>query len=122
MSSIIDPTTAKDLIKEYQAKNSTAGGPALITPNGEFLQGYFLDRSSIENVFSDPDITGLSLYLAVAPGYSGSGGNIFTVVFVGAVPNPDWVEGSATEKTYLSKGDIYDFNEFCPPRCTDLTM
>jgi len=120
MSSIIDKKTIQALILEYRAQNSSPDGPGLITPDGQYLNGYFIDRDSIEAVLSNPDIVGLSLHFAVTPGYSGSGKNIFTIAFCGSTPNPNWVEGSTTEKTYLASGDVYEFSAPCPPNCQDL--
>lgn len=120
MSAIIDKATAQSLIIGYQAQNSSPAGPGLITPDGEYLEGYFIDRASIDAILSNPDIAGLSLYLAITPGYSGSGKNIFTIVFSGSIPNPDWVAGSATEREYLTSGNVYEYTDICPPHCQDL--
>ena len=120
MSSVIDTQTAKNLILEYRAQNSATSGPGIITPDGHFLNGYFIDRTSIETILSNSDIVGLSLYLAIDPACSGSGKNVFTIMFSGSIPNPNWVEGSTTETTYLTTGDIYEYNDYCPPHCQDL--
>jgi hypothetical protein len=120
MASIIDPQLATSLIQEYQAQNSTAAGPAMMTPDGKFLNGFFIDRQSLEAILNNPNFVGISLYLAKDPNNVGSKENIFTIVFAGAEPNPNWVQGSTTATPYLNTGDPYDNLFPCPPYCGSL--
>ena len=116
MASKIDPTLAKSLIKEFQQQNSIAGGPALKTQDGSLLNGFFIDRQSLDAVLSDPEIVGISLSFAKHPSSVGSPDNIFTLVFSGAIPNTD----PKSTYSYLSSGDMYDNMAPCPPWCTGL--
>ena len=117
MASIIDPQLATSLIQEYQTQNSTAAGPAIMTPDGKYLNGFFIDRQSLEAILtSNPQIVGISLNLAKHPDFIGSKENIFTIVFAGAEPN----NAQNPVTPYISSGDIYDFVQPCPPYCSNL--
>jgi hypothetical protein len=116
MASIIDPTLAKSLIKEFRQHNSSAGGPALKTPEGHFLNGFFIDRESLENILKDPKNVGIHIHLAKHPDFAGKPDNVHTIAFVGSQPNT--APGAATP--YVSSGDIYEYSVPCPPYCTDL--
>jgi hypothetical protein len=116
MASKIDLALAKSLIKEFQQQNSAEGGPALKTPDGSLINGFFIDRQSLDTILSDPKIVGISLNHAKHPDFTGKPGNIFTLVFAGAVPN---TEPDATTP-YRSSGDIFDFMQPCPPVCSTL--
>jgi hypothetical protein len=111
-TAIIDPATAKSLIQEYQSQNSAPGGSAIVTPNGQFLNGYFLDRGSIEDLLSNPNAVGISLLLAKDPNFVGAPTRQFTVLFTGAT-------GSAAP--YLASGNIYGPTPPCPPQCVTLS-
>jgi hypothetical protein len=113
MASPIDPTLAKSLIKEFQAQNSSASGPGLTTPDGSFINGYFIDRQSLESILSDPAIEGISVQYAKHPDFAGQPGNVFTIVFVGAVTNTD--PGATMQ--YKSSGEYFDKTPPCPPVC-----
>jgi hypothetical protein len=121
MASIIDRTLAKKLISAYQAKNAAAGGPALKTPDGKFLNGFFIDRASIEAMLNcSPDIEGISLHIAVNPDFINDGSeNIFTIIFAGAEPNPDFTKTNGAPQ-YFSKYDVFDQVSPCPPTCSAL--
>jgi hypothetical protein len=116
MATIIDSTTAQSLIKEYQSQNAAANGPAIVTPDGSFLKGYFLDRDSLTAILNNPDVIGVSLHLAKDPNFVGSSGNQFTVLYVGALSNT----ASNPTTPYISTGDIYGDPPPCPPMCDDL--
>ena len=120
MASIITTQLAASLIQEYQAQNSTPTGPSIMTPDGQYLKGFFIDRQSLETILSNPAFVGLSVYLAKDPNFVGSKTNVFTLVFAGAEPNPNWVEGSTTTTAYINPGDVYDFTIPCPPYCGTL--
>jgi hypothetical protein len=114
MASIIDPESAKSLIQEYQQQNASAGGPAIKTPDDQFLNGFFIDRESLESVLSNPKVAGVSLHLAKHPDFAGSSDNKFTVVFAGAEPNT--AAGATTP--YVNTGDPFDNVMPCPPYCS----
>ncbi len=114
MAATIDPTLAKNLIKEYQQQNSAPGGPAIKTHEGHLLNGYFLDRQSLESILSNPKVAGVSLHLAKHPDFKGSPGNHFTVLYSGSEPNssPD------ANTPYVSTGDVCGPPPPCPPSCS----
>ncbi|HEY8784771.1 MAG TPA: hypothetical protein VIM16_24310 [Mucilaginibacter sp.] len=116
MASIIDPESAKSLIKEYQQHNASSEGPGLLTPDKQFLNGFFIDRQSLESVLSNPKVVGVSLHLAKHPDFAGSAGNHFTMVFAGAEPNT----AVGATAPYVNTGDAYDFTNPCPPYCSIL--
>ena len=116
MASIIDPTLAKSLIKEFQQQNAAAGGPALLTPDGQFLNGFFIDRQSLEAILSNPNVVGVSVNLAKHPDFAGKPDHVFTIAIVGAEPN---TAPNATTP-YVRSGDLYDLMPPCPPFCTSL--
>jgi len=113
MGSIIDPGSAQSLIQEYQQQNSAPGGPAIITPDSSFLNGYFLDRGSLEAILSNPNAVGVSVYLAKHPDFVGAGTHQFTLMYVAAEPNT--APGALTP--YVSTGDVYGDPPPCPPHC-----
>jgi hypothetical protein len=117
MASTIDPESAKSLIKEYQQQNSAPGGPAIKTHEGHHLNGFFLDRQSLESILSNPNAVGVSLHLAKHPDSKGSPDNHFTVLYAGAEPN---TEPNATTQ-YVNTGAIFDNSPPCPPFCSKLT-
>ena len=116
MASKIDPVLAKSLIREFQQQNAANGGPGLLTPDQSFINGFFADRESLEAVLSDQNVVGISLMHAKHPDFPGQDKNVFTIVFVGAVPNTH--PGATTP--YVSSGDYYDKLPPCPPACPDL--
>jgi len=112
----IDPTLAKSLIKEFRDQNVLASGPGLTTPDGSPINGYFVDRKSLEGILADPDVVGVSVEYAKHPDFVGQQVNIFTLIMVGAVPNTD--PNATTE--YKSNGMFVDQMPPCPPYCCDL--
>lgn len=116
MASPIDPALAKSLIKEFQAQNASASGPGLTTPDGSFINGFFIDRQSLETILSDPKVEGVSVKYAKHPDFSGQPGNVFTIIIVGAVTNTN--PAAATQ--YISSGEYFDQMPPCPPICTSL--
>jgi hypothetical protein len=113
MASIIDPESAKGLIREYRQQNASAGGPAIKTPDGQNLNGFFLDRESLESILSNPKVTGVSLHLAKHPDFKGSADNKFTMLYAGAEPN---TEAGATTPI-INTGNTYGDTPLCPPWC-----
>ena len=120
MASIIDPKKAKALIKEYQKQNAAQGGPCLVTPDKQYMNGYYIDRESIEAILSNPEFTGISVYLAKHPDYVDSKENCFTICFAGAQPNLKGGPGD-DPSPYTNPGDIYDRVDPCPSSCGDLS-
>jgi hypothetical protein len=109
MASPIDPTLAASLIKEYQDQNAATGGPALKTPDGPFLNGFFIDRKSLEDILNNnPDAAGISVHIAKDPVAAGKLDNIFTIFFAGA---------SGALPPFDRCSDIYGSNPPCPPWC-----
>ena len=116
MASKIDPALAKSLIKEFRQQNASVNGPALKTHEGHDLHGYFIDRESLENILKDPKVTGISLNHAKHPDAAGKPTNNFTLVYSGAIPNPE-----PTAKTpFVSSEDVYGPTPTCPPICNNL--
>jgi hypothetical protein len=116
MASIIDPTVAKSLIKEFQQQNASSNGPAIKTSDGQYLNGFFIDRESLDAILSNKNFVGLSVYLAKHPDFLGNPENIFTLIFAGAEPNNE--PGAKT--AYVNNGDVYDQLPPCPPYCGSL--
>jgi hypothetical protein len=116
MASIIDPELAKSLINEFQQHNSSSKGPHLTTPDGSFINGFFVDRKSLEGILSDSNIVGVSLQYAKHPDFTGKDDNVFTIILVGAVPNTD----PGATSMYKSSGDPVDKLPPCPPNCVTL--
>ena len=116
MASTIDPTLAKSLIKEFQSQNASASGPGLTTPDGAFINGFFIDRKSLETILSDSKIEGVSIEYAKHPDFVGQNTNVFTLIIVGALTNT--TPGATTQ--YISSGDYFDQMPPCPPICTTL--
>jgi len=121
MAEIIDRALAQILIKSYQARNTSQQGPQLLTTDQLFLNGYYIDRASLEAVLSNPQFSGITVYLGTHPDCMDSLKNIFTLIFTGAVPNPVYTAGDgATVSAYLNPGDIYEQVQSCPPYCGSL--
>ena len=119
MSTVIDKPTAKNLIAAYQAQNSGTGGPALKTPEGAFLNGFFIPRRVLDAILSDRDTIGVSVHFAKHPDLPNSADNIFTLVLAGAEINPDYPEVNGAAP-YVARYETWDQIGPCPPYCTDL--
>ncbi len=117
MASIIDPESAKSLISEYQQQNAAPGGPAIKTHEGHLLNGYFLDRESLEKILSNPKVAGVSLHLAKHPDFKGAQSNHFTMLYAGAEPNT----AKDAKTPFAAASDIYGPVPPCPPRCTTIS-
>ena len=113
MASTIDPESAKSLIKEYQQQNAAAGGPALKTSEGSFLNGFFISRESLERMLSNPKAVGVSIHLAKHPNFKGSTENRITLLYAAAEPDP--TTGGAP---YTNTGEICGDPPPCPPYCS----
>ncbi len=103
-------TDPKSLIAEYQQQNAMEGGPGLKTPDGSFLNGFYIDRKSIQDLLdSNPDISGISIQLAKDPSATGKPDNIFTIFYTGAIGDT---------APFTSSGGPYGPPPPCPPYCT----
>jgi hypothetical protein len=117
MATIIDRGQAQSLIQQFRKDNSSAGGPALLTPEGKFLNGFFIDADGIKKLLNDtPNLAGIHVYFAKHPSYDGKPDRVYTTMFVASVNNT--TPGAATP--YTSSGDILDMVPPCPPYCNDL--
>jgi hypothetical protein len=119
MASIIDKTLAKSLIKLYREQNAAPGGPGLLAPEGQFLNGFFIDRNSLDSILANQDIVGISIHFAKHPDFIDSDQNVFTIVFAGAEHNPDFKKGNG-QPPYVSRYETWDQVEPCPPVCAGL--
>jgi len=119
MASIIDKALAQSLIDSYRAQNSSSTGPGLLTPDGQFLNGFFIDRDSLDSILSNDDFAGISIHFAKHPDFPTGDQNIFTIIFAGAVPNPDYERGNGMVP-YLNNDHVFDQVEPCPPVCANL--
>jgi hypothetical protein len=119
MSAVIDKPTAKVLIAAYQTQNSGTGGPALKTPEGEFLNGFFITRRVLDAILSDKNTIGVSVHFAKHPDFPTSTDNIFTLVLAGAEPNPEYPEVNGAAP-YVGRYETWDQIGPCPPFCTCL--
>lgn len=114
MASKIDPRQAQSLIQEYRNQNKEAGEYALITPEGHHLNGFFLDRESLENILKNSKVAGIHVHLAKHPDIAGKPGKVCTMVYSGSVATQ-----SGSAKPYESTGDTYCDPVPCPPWCNE---
>jgi hypothetical protein len=114
MASIIDPAVAKTLIQDYQNRNAAPGGPALKTPDGDYLNGFFIDRACLETIFkSDDNCVGVSINFGKTASIDVSE-NVITLVFAGVVPATTGIT------PYNTTGNIYSDPPPCPTFCSNL--
>lgn len=112
MAKIIDRGQAQSLIQEFRNQNKAAGDQALKTADGQHLNGFFLDRASLENILKDPKVAGIHVHLAKHPNFVGKPDNVHTIVYSGSVQNqPD------AAKPFTSTGAVYGDTFPCPPWC-----
>jgi hypothetical protein len=116
MATIISLAKAKSLTQEYQQQNAAEGGPGLLTPDTQFLNGFFIDRATLEDMLSDTAAVGVCIDIAKDAAFVGQPVNIFNLVMVGAKPNLTGVSGY----TYAATGNIYSDVPPCPTLCTYL--
>lgn len=119
MSAVIDKTTAQSLISAYQSQNSGTNGPALLTPDGQFLNGFFIDRRSLDAILSDKNTIGISVHFAKHPDFPTSTDNKITLILTGAEINPAYPDDPAAAP-YIGKYENWDLFGPCPPFCTEL--
>jgi hypothetical protein len=115
MVTTIDPELAASLINEYRQQNAVTGDTGLLTPDLQSLNGYFIDRESLESLLDNPNVVGINLMLAKDPDFVGHPRKVFTVLFAGAEKNRR--DGSAP---YVNTGNICGPPPPCPPMCIKL--
>jgi hypothetical protein len=114
MASKIDPGKAQSLIQEYRNQNKAAGDNSWKTPDGQHLNGFFIDRESLESLLADKKNAGIHVHFAKHPDFSGKPDNVNTVVYSGSAPNTQ--PGASTP--YVSNGITYSAEFPCPPWCS----
>jgi len=119
MASVIDKDTAKALIAGYQSQNSGSNGPALLTPDGQFLKGFFISRRCLDAILSDKNNIGVSVFFSKHPDFPTSTDNKFTLVLSGSEINPDYPD-DPTAAPYVARYEAWDQIAPCPPMCTEL--
>ena len=114
MAQKMDPEMAKSLIKEFRDQNKASGEHAWKTPDGQHLNGFFIDRESIESMLKNEKVVGIHVYFAKHPDFAGKPDKVHTLMIHGSVPNTQ--PGATTP--YLATGDIMDNTPPCPPDCS----
>ena len=112
MATIIDRETAKKLIAEYKEQNTAASGPALKTPDGKNLEGFFLDIETLQTILGNPDCDGIHIMLAKDPNFIGSKENIFNILIMESNTGSD-----SDITTEVTNADIYGPTPTCPHVC-----
>lgn len=113
MASKIDPELAKSLKQEFRSRNRAAGEHALKTPEGQNLNGFFIDRETLESILKNEKVDGIHVHLAKHPDYAGKPDHVNTLMVSGSTRNTE--TGAATP--YVSTGDTYTNVYPCPPWC-----
>lgn len=112
MASKIDPAQAKSLIQEFRSQNKSSADP-LKTADGQNLNGFYLDRESLDSILKDPKVSGIHVSFAKHPDFVGKPDNVPTLVYSGSVPNT--ATGALTP--HVSTGQVFDSGMPCPPWC-----
>jgi hypothetical protein len=116
MATIIDPALAKALIQEFRDQNQASAENGWKTPQGLFLNGFFINRECLEAILSDKDNVGIHAHFAKHPDFTGKPDSVHTLTVTGAKPNT--APGALTP--YVNSGDTYDLIPPCPPYCGSL--
>ena len=116
MASIINRGLAQSLIQEFRTQNRTLGDNAWKTPDGQQVNGYFIDRESLESILKDEKIAGIHVYFAKHANFKDDSSNVQSLIVTGSQLNTN--PGATTP--YIAAGDIFDAYPPCPPFCTDL--
>lgn len=117
MASKIDPTLAKSLIQEFQKQNQESAEHAWKTPDGQHLNGFFVDRESLETILKNKEVAGIHFHFAKHPDFTGKADKVHTMTMTGSVPNT----ATAAATPYVSDGNVYDYLSPCPPVCTTIS-
>lgn len=112
MAKKLDPEKAKSLIQEFRNQNRAAGDHAWKTPEGHHLNGFFLDRESLESILKDEKVAGIHVSFAKHPDFEGKPDNVHTITVSGSVPTQ---AGAATP--FTSNDHVSGYPP-CPPYCT----
>ena len=86
MAKIIDPGQAQSLIQEFRTKNQSSGEHAWKTPDGQHLNGFHIDRASLESILSDKENKGINIHFAKNPDFAGKPDNVNTLIYSGTKP------------------------------------
>jgi hypothetical protein len=112
MASIIDRGQAQSLIHEFRNQNKASAEHAWKTPDGQHLHGFFINRECLEHLLNDKENTGIHVYLAKHPDFTGKPDKVHTLAVVGAKPS---AAGAATP--LVNDGDVFEMLPPCPPIC-----
>ena len=119
MSAVIDKTLAKSLINDFQSLNTANGGPALLTPDGKPLKGFFVDRRCLDAILSDKNNVGVFVHFAKHPEHPGTSDNVITIILTGVEPNPAYTDAGDIAP-FIGKHEPWDQVLPCPPYCVEL--
>src|SRR5579862_1748367 len=114
MAKQLDPEKAKSLIQEFRNQNRAAGDHAWKTPDGHHLNGFFIDRESLETILKNEKVAGIHVSFAKHPDFEGKPDNVHTIAVSGSVPTQP---GAATP--YASTQESYCGFPPCPPFCSN---
>lgn len=118
----IDKTHGKNLHKLFTQQNKSH----MLTHHGKPLKGFYIEREHLEEILADKRFTGIHFYLAKHHEHQNTHDNVFTLVYTGARPNPDYDAVGANGKDgirhapYLNDGEMYDDTKTCPDHCGDV--
>ena len=107
----IESELAKKIIKEYSEQNAASPESALKTKDGENLNGFFIDKETLEFIISNPDCEGIHIMLAKHPDFIGSNKHIFNILITSAKTN------SSTSNAIAANTDIFGPGPTCPTIC-----
>ncbi len=113
MAKKLDPEKAKSLIHEFRNQNRAAGDQGWKTPEGHHLNGFFIDRESLESILKNEKVAGIHVSFAKHPDFEGKPDNVHTIAVSGSVATPPGSTApySSTQESYC------DFPP-CPPYCS----
>ena len=112
MAKKIDPEKAKSLVQEFQDQNQAAGEHAWKTPEGYPLNGFYIDRESLEEILKNDKVSGIHINFAKHPDFVGKSDKVHTITFSGSeTPQPGATQASATSRA------VYSDTPTCPPFC-----
>jgi hypothetical protein len=114
MAQQLDPEKSKSLIQEFRNQNKAAGDHAWKTPEGHHLNGFFIDRESLESLLKDEKVAGIHVSFAKHPDFEGKPDNVHTIAVSGSIPNTQ--PGAATP--FTSTAQCLCNYPPCPPLCS----
>src|SRR5579871_3691971 len=110
MAQKIDPEKAKSLVQEFRDQNQAAGEHAWKTPEGHHLNGFFIDRESLENILKNEKVAGIHVNFAKHPDFLGKPDKVHTLTFSGS-------EHAQAQPGAVSAKEVYSDTPTCPPFC-----